>query len=222
MTKDIARIYAGFSMLRPARQRDPLTTARGYGPRCRRHPAGSSRRRLSGRARSLPISTPARQYPHDINDAGLGIAGEADPPVANTETPFVGVHELRDISGRRIASQPIECINHSPLNWAVEALEVTSGACREGPAAVAQATSRLISSAESTSPRAICSAASRAPSSSSGVVGSSSTGALSSRSASASRLFCRRTMKPSASCASASESPSTVCFNCSLAVMPTK
>lgn len=112
------------------------------------------------RVSSVPISPPARQHPGDINNPGLGVPREAHPPVANPQAPFVGIYELDDIPGRGIVGQPIERINHSLLNWAVEALEVTSGACREGPAAVVQATSRLISSAESTSPRAICWAAS--------------------------------------------------------------
>lgn len=98
----------------------------------------------------------------------------SEPASRLAQAPFICVRQLDDIASRWIACKSIEGAYDAALDWRVETLEIAPCPCRENPAAAgAQATSRLISSAEITSPRAICALASRAPSSSSGVVGSS-------------------------------------------------
>ncbi len=149
---------------------------------------------------SIPVGASTGQDPQDVDDPCFGVALEANPPVAYAQAPFICVRQLDDIASRWIACKSIEGAYDAALDWRVKTLEIAPRPCRENPAAAgAQATSRLISSAEITSPRVICARASRAPSSSSGVVGSSSTGARASSSARASRSLRWRTMKPSVS-----------------------
>ena len=111
----------------------------------------------------------------------LIVAREAHAPVADPESPFVvGARQLDDVAGRGIADEAIERLNDPSLYGTIEPSKAT-GPRREDPAAArlgAQANSRRISSAEMISPRAISALASATPSSSSGVTGSSSTGAL--------------------------------------------
>src|SRR4029077_17875384 len=127
---------------------------------------------------SIPVGAATRQDPQDVDDACLGVALEAHAPVADPQTPFVSIRQLDDIASGRIAREPIEGTHDAALDRRVKTLEVASRPRRDDPAAArAQATWRLISSAESTSPRAISARASRAASSSSGIVGSSSSGA---------------------------------------------
>jgi hypothetical protein len=64
----------------------------------------------------------------------------------------VRAREFHNVAGRRLTDQPIECLDDAPTYGRIEALEVTSYTAGEYPAA--QANSRRISSAETTSPRA--------------------------------------------------------------------
>jgi len=109
-----------------------------------------------------------------------------------------------DVSAARVGGRPLEAITSAEIEvWRAATTRRCTGRSRRlksRPARAektqrplwvnAQAISRRISSAESTSPRSISARASRTPWSSSGVVGSSSTEAQSSSSPSVSR--CRR------------------------------
>jgi hypothetical protein len=58
-----------------------------------------------------------------VDDAGLYVAFEAYTPVADPQAPFVGVRQLDDIPGRRIAGQPVQSADDAALDWRVEALK---------------------------------------------------------------------------------------------------
>jgi hypothetical protein len=121
----------------------------------RQRPSASTLRGVAGRL--VSICPPSRQDPHDTYEPGLCIPLKAHTPVANTQPPFFGTYQLDDISSWRIARESIEREDDTALHRPIKALEVPGRPSRKDPAAaVAQATSRLISSAETTSPRAIC------------------------------------------------------------------
>ena len=101
---------------------------------------------------SVAIRATAGQNAQHEDDSGA-IALKAHAPVTNPQPPFrVGSRELHHVARRCVAGQPIECLDDASSYRRVEALEVTSRAAGEDPAA--QANSRRISSAETTSPRA--------------------------------------------------------------------
>ena len=149
----------------------PATSLRG-------HQKGIER---GGDGDSVAVRAASWQHPQDVNEL-LIVAREAHAPVADPESPFVvGARQLDDVAGRGIADEAIERLNDPSLYGTIEPSKVATGPRREDPAAArlgAQANSRRISSAEMISPRAISALASATPSSSSGVTGSSSTGAL--------------------------------------------
>jgi hypothetical protein len=145
-------------------------------------------RTSSGLRVSVAVGATAVQDAQHLDDAG-GVAPEAHAPLPYAQAPLVlNSSELDDVTGRRLTRETIERVNDPSVDRWVQALEVASRAAGKDPAAAGavQANSRPMSSAEITSPRAICSRASRNPSFSSGVVGSPSIGAFPRRSPSAS------------------------------------
>src|ERR1700686_3262905 len=87
----------------------------------------------SRRSASIPVGATTRQDTQDVDDAGLGVALEAHPPVADPQAPFVSVRQLDDIASRRIAREPIEGTDDAALDRRVETLEIPPRPRRDDP-----------------------------------------------------------------------------------------